>query len=192
MNEAYQRMKALLEKTGMRFTPGGITNAEISAYAQGIELVKNAFEAAEGAVFILTFGKPDYNYFASLLCLDSSRYTEQELQNEIIYRLSHSFGDYTADCFVNDFNKIGSGSYEHMSIDYGEGVEPDCKDIVFSDVDRNDLAELGKFIKAYQNGDNSFYDGTGLTFDEWHDWGLTFNEYDALGLPFNILDHLSI
>lgn len=41
MTSEYERMKALLEGLGLSFKENGITNAEIYAYAMGIETVKN-------------------------------------------------------------------------------------------------------------------------------------------------------
>ena len=192
MSNEYNRMKSLLENVGLSFTETGITNGEITAYAAGLALVRQELENAEKAVFILQNGSTELSRYASLLNLDESRYTVPQLKAAIVDRLSHGFGEYIAEDFVNAFETIGSGEYEFESIDYGSGVDPDIKDIAFRNFDFEDLRELGKFIKAFLHTSNTYYDGTGLTFDEWDAYGCTFNYYDSLCLPFNIIDHLSV
>ena len=46
MTSEYERMKGLLEGLGLSFKENGITNAEIYAYAMGIETVKNRLKNA--------------------------------------------------------------------------------------------------------------------------------------------------
>ena len=181
MNSKYTRMRALLEPPGITFKEGGMTNAEIYAYAAGLDAVQRVLDAAQAAVFFPLSETADLSAYAEMLRLDSARYTEEELKDEIYNRLSHTYGDYTAADILNEFQKIGSGSYSVTD------------KIIFSELDAEGLAELGKFTDAFlPYGTGAEYSDEGLTFDEWDSWGLTFGKYDSLRLAFDILDRLTL
>lgn len=182
MNDEYGRMRSLLERLNISFTENGYSNAEVYAYSKGIELVKNQNENTMSEIFINLDSAQKFERYASLLNIDASRFTDEELKAKIIKRLSMNFGDYTKTDFDAAFEAVGSGSFIY---------DDELEQYVFSDVDIDDFSELAKFIEGY-----FFmlvpitYDGTGMSWDSWESWGKSFNYYDKLHLPLNIIDNL--
>lgn len=180
MNDEFIRMKELLEKTGLSFEEGGISFAELAAYAKGIEYARNMIEKAETSVFITGEDIGNLIRYADLLKLDAERFEFEGLKNEIIRRFSLDYGKTDWNLFRSEFLLIGSGSYSF-----------DVYEIIFSGVKLEDLKELGKFIEAYMPFFyKTSYSGSGLTFDLWDGIGYSFNRYDGLNLPFDIIDNL--
>lgn len=181
MNNEYLRMKALLEDMGMSFEEGSITKAEIYAYSKGLELVKNYCTAALCAVLLEDGG----DRYAALLDIDASRFTESELKDEVIKRLSMNFGKATVSEFDDEFSLVGSGSYTIEKDDFDDIIT------TFIGVEAEDLAQLGKFIKGYTSlSAITYFDGHGMDFDSWDRWNQTFYSLDKMALQFNIINTL--
>lgn len=180
MSRAFERMKGLLEDTGLSFEQGGISFAELSAYAKGIELVNEELDRAENEIFIGQTEREFMRRYADLLKIDGDRLTDDELLSEILRRLALPFAEQGWDVFSQAFAQIGSGSY-YFNI----------PDVTFSDIDFGSFKELGKVIDAYiPFYYNAYYTGSGIPFDLWDNIAYTFNRYDALYLPFSIIDSL--
>ena len=75
----------------MGFKENGITNAEIYAYAMGIETVKNRLKNAYDSVFINTKGNYNMQGYIDLLDIDTERYGDELIKQQIIERLSMPF-----------------------------------------------------------------------------------------------------
>ena len=182
-------MKALFETAGLDVSEGGFTEAEVYAYSKGVEIVSAKLDAAAKAIFITRTDEPDLKRYAELLALETVRYTPQKLKEEIIFRMAHSYADYTfTDCLRAE-GALRSGEYERDSYDTGYGVYYFFDELVFSNFEPRDLKEVGKFIKAYVHfATETVYSGEGMTFDEWEAFDNTFAEYDALCLPFSMID----
>ena len=184
MNEIFERMKALLKKTGIVFNEGGISNAEIYAYAYAIKAVRDDISAAVDELF-LENGANAHKY-AKLLNIDESRYTQSELEEEIKSRFAMNFATATVEDFDAAFDAVGSGSYS-LSLSEDDNVP----EIIFSGVRGEDMPQLAKFIEAYTyTRERTFFDGDGMTFDDWDDWDQSFYMLDKMSLPFNIIDSL--
>ncbi len=181
MNNEYSRMRQLLEPLGLSFEEGSVTGAEIYAYSKGAELVKNSFYSAYGFVFYNMAESGDIRRYAEMLSVDTEHFEGEALEKAVKNRFSHRYADYTAEDLREAFNSVGSGDYLIVN-----------NELLFSFVDEEDLAQLGKFIEAFVHFTYPFrYDGEGMTFDEWDAWAKSFAEYDKLNLPFDILDYLS-
>ena len=179
----YQRMKRLLEKTGLSFNEGGISSAELHAYAKGAELLEEFIDNAEGEIFPLGRDEGEIIRFADMLGIDRGRYaTREELKSEIIRLLSLKFGRSSFSEVEAAFSRVGSGEY--YFIDSG------C---ILVATKLGDLKEAGKFLRAYASPfASAVYSGDGerLTFDMWDSIAYTFNTYDSLGLTCEFLESL--
>ena len=180
MNSEFLRMKSLLEKTGLTFEAGGISFAELAAYAKGLEYAREMLEKSEESIFITGSETDSLIRYADLLRLDVGRFTFEELSDEIVRRYSLNFGEQSWTLFGEAFSLIGSGSCEF-----------NVPEITFSGIEPEGLKELGKLIEAYiPIGYITLYSGSGMTFDLWDEIGYSFNRYDGLGLPYDIIDNL--
>ncbi len=180
MNSCFERMKKLLEGTGISFNENGISNAEIYAYSEGLTFVFNRLRDIFNSIFINLSDDCSLDKYVEFLKIDTSGISNKDIKKLICSRLSEQFGNYTMDIFTNAFKGIGSGQYRISE-----------NGIVFSNVDKKDYEKLGRFIESYvcvcvQAG----FDGEGLTFDDWDNWNKTFYEYDNLKFTFNIIDNL--
>ena len=179
-NSVYERLKALIQDMGFIFTEGGITKAEIMAYTAGIVLVNDMLEKTMKSLILKPQSKEDLAYYCRMLSINDENYTLQELENCIRMRLSERFSFATAEELNKAFAEIGSGSYE--IVDGG---------IRFSDIGIGGVKKVGEFIRAYVPFCAAvFYEGTGMTFDEWDAIAKCWDEYDRMYLPFNIIDKL--
>ncbi|MBQ9517428.1 MAG: hypothetical protein IJR60_05070 [Eubacterium sp.] len=184
MNEIFNRMKALLQNAGIKFTEGGISNAEIYAYAAAIKHVWEYLTDALDDVFMQ--GDSNAERYAALLNIDKNRYTLAELKEEIKDRLAMNFATATIAEHEAAFAAVGSGSYD-LYLDSEDYIPR----MIFSGVDIEDLPQLAKFIDAYTcSFQRTYYDGSGMTFDDWDTWNQTFWTLDKMALPFNIIDYL--
>ena len=184
MNSIYQRLETLLKNTGIAFNQNGISKAEVLAYSAGIAFVWDIIKKALDDVFMEN--ESTAKKYAVLLNIDPNRYTIVELKDEIKRRLAMDFAHGTVTEHDAAFDAVGSGSYD-LFLD----PEDEFPTIVFSDVDIEDLPQLAKFIEAYTCiSERTFYDGNGMTFDDWDAWNQTFYTLDKMALPFNILDYL--
>lgn len=180
MNSCFDRMKGLLEQVGISFTEGGISNAEIYAYADGISFVCNKLRDIYNSVFINLSDDCSLDKYIEFLNIYTSDMNNDDIKKAIYSRLSEQFGNYTMDIFSNAFKSVGSGQYQITS----DGI-------VFSNVDEKDYEKLGRFIESYVCGYVQVsFDGEGLTFDDWDNWNKTFYEYDNLKFTFDIIDNL--
>ena len=184
MNSIYQRLEALLKDVGIAFNENGISKAEVLAYAAGIEYVRDTVQRALDDVFMENDSTA--KKYAALLNIDPNRYTLAELKSEIRERLAMNFAHGTVAEHDAAFAAVGSGSFELF-------LDPDDEfpTIIFSDVEIEDLPQLAKFIEAYTClSERTYFDGSGMTFDDWDAWNQTFYTLDKMALPFNILDYL--
>lgn len=179
MNEYYTRIKGLMETAGITVSEGSANDGEAYAYGAALAAVAALPSLAAARSGMDGEAAIDDIYFASLLGISAERFSAEALAEEISARLSHSYADYTADDAAHAFQLIGSGS---MSL--AGGI------LCFADIRPEDLAELGKFIAAFQYiGIPADYNGSGLTFDEWDSFNYSFEKYDTLQLPWTVLDH---
>lgn len=176
----FERMKALLSDLGLSFQESGITNAEIYAYSEGLELVRSSIIDTFNRIFINFDNNDNVLMYTQMLNITADGYSAEELKSIIFKRLGQAYGDYTQSGFDEAFDAVGSGSYEISG-----GV------ITFSNVNAADLKRLGGFIKGYVFiCTKAVCDGSGLDFDTWDSWGQSFYDYDNLGLTFDIIDTL--
>ncbi len=179
MNEYYERIKALFKTANINVPEGAASDGE--AYAYGAALAAAAALPSLAAARTGMDGEAatDYAYYASLLDIDSSRFSPEALPNVVKERLYHSFADYTADDVALAFQRVGSG-----------GMYTENGVLTFIGIHAEDLAELGKFIAGFQYcGIPVGYSGNGMTFDEWEALDYSFERYDRLQLPWSILDY---
>lgn len=180
MTNEYERMKTLLEKLGLSFTESGITNAEIYAYSKGIQTVRDYLKSVYNAVFINLKGNYNLQNYVDLLDIDTERYGDELIKQQIIKRLSMPFCDYRADDFKKAFSRIGSGKCTVSN-----------KQAVFSGVKQKDLHRLGLFIKSYVlMCTQALFDGDGMDFDSWDAWDKSFDALDNFGLPCSVFETL--
>lgn len=180
MNDCFERMKKLLSDTGISFAECGYSNAEIFAYACGVEYVRAYLDDILKTVFINLDDSADMYEYISLLHLRKNDFTPEQLRQRIYGRLGMPFGGYTVSGFQNAFGEIGSGQYKITK-----------QKVVFSGVNKEDLHRLGDFIESHMFVCKDFsYDGNGLTFDERDACNMNFHDCDGLNLPFDIIDTL--
>lgn len=179
-NSIYDRMRALLENSGLKFCDNGITNAEIEAYSKGLDMVQKQFAGIYRQIFINLEESDNADKYIELLNLSTENLSMEEIKSEIKRRLGETFGHYTIEDFNHDFYKVGSGTYTWTS---KFGLE-------FIDISINDLERLGRFVMPYTVlHANLGYWGDGFTFDQWDKYAQTFYKYDKLNLPFDIIDN---
>ena len=173
-------MKRLLEDSGIRLSEGGFSDAEIAAYASGLEIAGQQLSGAETAVLFEEDGEQLPYAYAALLQLDSSRYTREALTEEIKKRMRGGFGILRREELNEGFARVGSGSYSVNG-----------STVIFEQVNTADLKELGRFIEGYLP---VFAcprcSGSGMTFDAWDGTRLCFWDHDGNGLPFSVIDTL--
>lgn len=173
-------MKELLERAGLSFETGGTAYAELYAYAQGIGLIQEENDGCERKMLLESTDKAELSGFADMLKLDISRYTAQELKDEIRRRLSLRFGFSSYTGADEEFSSVGSGEYSlSASLCSVTGVRLE------------DLREAGNFLAAYSPycaSKTYIGEGVRITFDMWDATEYTFNKYDSLGLPWEFLD----
>ena len=177
-------MKALLENTGLTFSPDGITMAEIYAYASAIEYVRQYVSSIVSEVFADEYSTGEK--YAKLLNLDLDRYTESELKDEIRRRLSMTYGSSTVEEFEDAFSQVGSGAY-NLRLDFFNTIPA----ITFREVNKEDLPQLGRFIEGYIMISNfADFNGNGISWSSWDAWEQSFYRLDTMNLPFLIIDYL--
>lgn len=182
MNEIFSRMKTLLERAGFSFDEGGISYAELCAYAKGLSLVKELLDTAESILLLNCEDKSLLTGYADMLRLDSERYSAASLKEEIKRRLALPFSFSSYSSADAEYASVSSGEYaltERMCVVMGAGL--------------GDLKEAGKFLEAYSPFcAQRLYSGEGerLNFDMWDSIACTFNAYDSLRLTFDFLDTL--
>ena len=175
-------MKALLEKSGLSFDTGGISNAELCAYSKGLELLRDYIGEVENSIII---SEADTDYlirYADMLNIDMSRFGFEELVEELVRRFSLRFASSSYGEADALYLNVGSGEY---AFTYSNSV------IIGAAL--GDLKEAGKFLASYAPCcTQKLYSGEGelLTFDMRDGIGYTFNSYDALKLPFEFQDSL--
>lgn len=178
MNEYYDRIKALFKTAGITTPNGSVNDGEAYAYGALLEAVAALPSLAAARTGMDGDAATDYTFLASLLDIDPTRYTESALPQAVKKRLSHSFADYTEEDILDAFDRVNSGG---MYMEDGK--------LTFIGVFPEDLAELGKFIAAYQYyGVPVNYAGYGMTFDEWEALNHSFEDFDRLQLPWSIID----
>ncbi len=169
-------MKSLLEKASLSFASGGINDAEIYAYAAGMELIRDSLEQAEG----ILSEDAGIERLAELFALDSSRYGRERLRELIRRRASYEPSMLTAEDFDEEF-----------SLTNAEDITVSGDTVVIEGIDADRLFELSVFLKGFSPlGRRAIADGEGMTFDLWEATGFNFSQYDRLCLPFDILDTL--
>ncbi len=183
-NVIFERMKALMQETGADCGTGTLNQVELRGYAAGIGLVRRTLAALlEEALLQSEAGG---RYYASLLHLDGSRYTLEELTSQVTARLAAAFAACTVEEWQAAFDAVGSGGYA-----FDTDPVTGARRIVFSNVAMEDLAELAKFIDAYTSPCfQVIYDGGGMTFAQWDAWARYFHTLDSLALPISILENL--
>ncbi len=182
MNNAFERMKSLLEKTGLSFNEGGISCAELYAYSRGLELIKNSLDLTESIVFMNCDDTELLARYADMLKIDRERFTLSELKAEIAKRLSAKYAQCSLSQADEAFSLVASGSYLFSTYEVElEGVRLE------------DLYEASKFLHAYTPYFSNWkYAGTGerLTFDMRESLGYRFNDFDKFKLKFDFLDSI--
>lgn len=180
-NVSYSRMKSLLENSGLNFSENGITNAEITAYSKGIDMVYKKLIETYYSIFFNLDESNHVDKYIDLLNLSTENLTLSEIKQQIKDRLGERFGQYTIDDFNRELKKVGPGTY-YWNEDWG---------LVFLDFLIGDLERLGRFVMRYTLlHANLGYRGNGLTFEQWDKYAQTFYKYDSINLPFDILDSL--
>lgn len=175
-------MKELLERSGLSFNEGGISEAELSAYSKGLGLLEDYISEIENGIFIVGGEMPGLIRYAGMLKTDMSRFDTEGLILEIIRRFSLGFGQSSYSNADEQYGVVGSGEYACSS----------TRCVVIGAA-LGDLKEAGRFLASYAPCcAEKLYSGEGerLTFDMRDSIGYTFNEYDGLNLPFEFSDSL--
>lgn len=176
MNKQYERMKALLQETGITFTEGGISDAEIYAYSSVLHSLEDRLDTALSQLFYLSSGAEPYCCCA-LTGIPVDTPQRQVLLDEMLHP---DTGNVSHTGFERAFQASGGTSY---SLENGV-FTPEYESEVY-------LPLLGRFVRQYL----PFYfrsvcSGSGMCFDDWDAWGKPFDEYDRFTLPFNMIDTL--
>ncbi len=182
MNDEFLRMKALLEEAGLSFESGGLSNAELWAYAAGLETAAGLIDYTESVMMMLSEDKNDLARYADLLKIDRERYTADELKAEITRRLSLPFGQSSYTLAEQEFARVKSGEYALTA--------EQC--VVFGAY-AGDLREAALFLKAYSPfcaQQRYGGDGDAMTFDLWDSLGYSFNRLDSLEITFDFSDSI--
>lgn len=183
---SYERIKTLLEGIGISFTDNGISNAEISAYASGLGLIAEQYDALFSELFVHSAEGLGLERLEMLLNLEKSGLTVEERRERIIKRLSESFGEFTFEEFKKEFARLGNEvtyyPYQGKITVFGIGNENFRLLEILGDVIEKTIPP---FIKVTLSG-------YGMSFDCWDANGLCFNEYDLLNCSFDILDTIDI
>lgn len=179
-NNVYERLKALIQDLGFTFAEGGITKAEIKAYSAGIELVRSILDKSINSLMLDSDDKTSFAHYCKMLSVNDESRNLQELKKHIRTRMGERYSFSTADELQTAFAELGSGSYE-----ISNGA------ITISGVELEGIEKIGEFIKGYVPFCTTiFYEGSGMTFDEWDAVSKCWDEYDRLSLPFNVIDKL--
>ena len=176
MSREYERMKSLLRRAGLSVNDNGISDAEVYAYARGLETVCEKLSEAEEIIST----DAGLSRYASYLGIDAAKYGGNELKELIIRRASYKLAELTGGDFDAEFALTGAASLE-----IGENG------ITVKGINPARMYELSVFLNGFvPAGVKLSSDGGGMDFDAWDATGYTFNQYDALALPFDILDTL--
>ncbi len=182
MNNSFDRMKKLLEGIGLSFNEGGISCAELYAYARGLALIDESIARTESIVFMSGEDKETLARYADMLGIDRERFTAEELKAEIEERLSAGFSECSVSQAQRAFSLIGSGS-----------ISFSADEACLNGVKLEDLYEASKYLHAFTPYfTNWIYSGEGerLTFDMRESLSLSFNDFDRYSFTFTFLDSL--
>ncbi len=181
---SYERIRTLLEGIGINFTDNGISNAEISAYASGLGLIAEKFEALFSELFVHSAEDFGLERLEMLLNLEKSDLTVDERRKRITKRLSESFGEFTFEEFKKEFARLGSevtyNAYQGTLTVWGIGSENFRLLEILGDIIEKTIPPFIKVVLS----------GYGMDFDCWDANGLCFNEYDLLNCSFDILESI--
>lgn len=178
MTDIYSRLKRLIEGIGFSLNDGGISKAEIMAYALGLELVKGYFDSMLNGIFLKNEEDSYVQRYCKMLTLNPGKYEADELKKHIIERLGERFSFFTADEFEKAFRSLGAGSY------YVRNGE-----IVFMNMNIEAISRVNNFIEGYVPFCVTIqYSNRGQKFDQWDALGKTWDFYDSLQLRFDIID----
>jgi len=182
-NEIYSRLEALMKSLGFSVNSGGITKAEIKAYAAGISLACDFMDNLLKNLFADT---ADFKGLAMFLNLinESSQETEEQARKLIYTAFSEKGGGFRLSDFEKALSETGSnaaysvnGSFLVLSFAESAG--------------RDFMERLGGFIKYNAPaGSVLMLDGNGLTFSGRDSLELCWYVLDGFGLPFSVIDTL--
>lgn len=182
-NEIYLRLEKLMKTLGLSVNSGGITAAEMKAYATGVSLALNNMEILIKNLFADT---ADFRGLAMFLSAigESSQKSENEAR-KLIYS-----------AFTEGRGNCGLCNFEMALAEICKGISysVDGNNITFSYSEKADgefLKKLSIFIKNYLPAYcNVYLDGNGLTFEQWDKLEWFWYVLDSLYLPFSITDTL--
>lgn len=182
MTPEFLRMKALLEEVGLRFDEGGITYAEIDAYAEGLSLINNRLNEIVGEIF-LTAEPLQAEKYCALLGLNTALIPQEALMSMLIQRFSQGYAASTVSSQRKDYRLISRSNYAAQNNQMLYFV-----DAIYS---FEELKEFGKFLSAYlPAGMAARCSSNGMSFASWDALDKCFYELDSLRLPFSITDTL--
>lgn len=172
-----------METLGFSVSSGGITKAEITAYAAGITLVCDFMDNLIKNLFADT---ADFKGLAMFLNLigESSQETEKQARELIFKAFSDKGGSFRLDAFEKILSETGddaaySVSNGSLALSFSEPADADF------------MERLGKFIKYNAPvGSRLVLDGSGLEFSERDSLNLPWYVLDGYGLPFSVIDTL--
>ncbi len=178
MNSEFKRMKKLLSGIGIQFSERGFSTAEITAYALGLNMVREYFESISSEISMQGDTLNSLEKYVSLLDIDINGKTAGQVKDSIIDVFSVRFGAFDKDEFYSKFALVGSGK-----------LEITANGLTFRNVDYDDFYRLGRFIRGYVFPfTKTKCSGLGLSWWERDGSGLSFHQMDELLLPFGVID----
>lgn len=175
-NAVYDRLKALVTGVGIQVDDNSVDDAELYCYCQALDYVYQKIKSVADNVFAVS--DENIDRYTSLLNIDCTDKTYDQIYAEIQSRFSADFGDVAVEDMAEDFQIVGSGTY---SVSRGN--------LTFENVAVEDLYNLSQFLLKWSTPyTQCLFSGNGTTFDVWDEWGQSFSYYDNLQLPFSILD----
>lgn len=181
----YERLSSLFEKLNIDHPSASAENAELMAYSEAIDDIKNDFEKYFLMIFPDTATDEGLSLYCELLGIDSDA-SPQDKTALIKQRLSRLYGDYT-------FNEM-TDQIENLS----DSLSVSCDDFTLTinggiNADANLLSALGRILENYVPPCTVVkFASDGADFDFWDSTDFMFENYDESRLTFDLADTVKI
>ncbi len=179
-------LKSKLKPLGIyNLQSGTILNAELSAYAKGLEILEAEIEEAEQECFISTAATYGIEFREGLFGYLKTLLSTKERRQRLMYRYKITSNDYTKikieeaakACSIDGYIIENEGK---MSFDFN------CNNSFESEQQKKDaISEIQSFLPAHLNCTFDFRD---LSWDKINENDYTFNQIDQKDLTWNEID----
>lgn len=179
-------LKSKLKPLGIyNLQSGTILNAELSAYAKGLEILEAEIEEAEQECFVSTASTYGIELRERLFGYSKALFSTKERRQSLIYRYKITSNDYTKTKIEEAAKACGIDGYiieneGKMSFDFN------CNNNFESEQQKKDaISEAQSFLPAHLNCTFDFRD---LSWDKINENDYTFNQMDQEDLKWNEID----